>query len=95
MPIPAMQKVMRMSNLGRLVFDVIFGIGGSIYVIYYTSQYLFKGKIRSINVFAYSIYSFKKEPLKAYLTLIINIIAFLLLFCGGIISLLLYFNIIN
>jgi len=77
--------------IGDLILGII-GIVGSIFVIYNSYKYLRKGKIRSINVFAHKIYSFKKEPVEASLILLINLIAFFLLLYGGGAYILRYIN---
>ena len=84
---------MEMDNLMSLVFGVLVGIGGFIFVIHHSYKHLRKGKIQSIYIFAHAVYSFKKEPLKAVLCLIFNFIIALLCLITGIMFILSYFHI--
>ena len=73
--------------------DLVMGVIGfviSFFTIHYTYTYLKKGKIRTVYVFDHNVYSFKKEPRKAYIALIFNGIVAILGFIGGIGFILLY-----
>jgi len=84
-------------RMGRnsLLFVGLFGVIGAIFTINHTYKYLKKGKIQSIQIFSHTIFSFKKEPHKAYMILAFNSIIALLSLIVGIGFILMYFNIIE
>lgn len=83
-----------MANGGELVGGLlILSIG--IFVFYYTNKYYKEGKMREISMFRSKFYSFKKQPKKAFWTMVINCIIGILGIISGIGLLLVHFQILK
>lgn len=86
---------MKMDRIVYLILGLIFGVIGPVFIFRFSYQYLKKGKIRSMYIYDYNVYSFKKNPTEAYWTLVANYTAALLSVIVGLGFILIYFHIIT